>query len=123
MSEMFLTISRSSCFPFSSRFSSSSMLRSKWSSMARLLRPVIMRMSSIPLTSASSTIYWIVGLSIMASISFGVALVAGKNRVPRPAAGITARVIVSKLFCILDFHISQFYIYIHFLINFQSFLL
>src|SRR5712691_5405139 len=30
------------------------------------------------------------GLSTMGSISFGTALEAGRNRVPRPAAGITA---------------------------------
>jgi hypothetical protein len=36
---------------------------------------------------ASSTPYWIVGLSTSGSISFGWALVTGKNRVPKPAAG------------------------------------
>jgi hypothetical protein len=30
------------------------------------------------------------GLSTIGSISFGLALVAGKNRVPRPATGNTA---------------------------------
>jgi hypothetical protein len=30
------------------------------------------------------------GLSTTGNISFGIALVAGKNRVPRPAAGMTA---------------------------------
>jgi hypothetical protein len=33
------------------------------------------------------------GLSTTGSISFGMAFVAGKNRVPSPAAGITAFVI------------------------------
>src|SRR6516162_10148187 len=42
---------------------------------------------SMPLAMASSTPYWIVGLSTRGSISFGWALVTGKNRVPRPAAG------------------------------------
>src|SRR5206468_6029095 len=42
---------------------------------------------SIPLAMASSTPYWIVGLSTSGSISFGCALVTGKKRVPRPAAG------------------------------------
>ena len=93
---MLRTISSHSFFPFSARFSSSSMLRSKWSSIARLLRPVIIRISSIPLASASSTMYWIVGLSTIGSISFGVAFVAGKKRVPNPAAGITALVMVLK---------------------------
>src|ERR1700757_1987565 len=49
-----------------------------------------MRMSSSPARTASSTTYWIAGLSTTGSISFGVAFVAGKNRVPRPAAGTTA---------------------------------
>ena len=58
---------------------------------------MIIRISSIPEASASSIIYWIVGLSTIGSISFGQAFVAGKKRVPKPAAGITALVI----FCIL----------------------
>src|SRR5689334_19446572 len=45
---------------------------------------------SIPAPSASSTTSWIVGTSTIGSISFGIALVAGRNRVPRPAAGMTA---------------------------------
>jgi hypothetical protein len=39
---------------------------------------------------ASSTMYWMVGLSTIGSISFGIALVAGKNLVPSPAAGMIA---------------------------------
>src|SRR6266700_1062823 len=58
--------------------------------MARLPRPVITRMSVSPAPTASSTTYWIDGLSTIGSISFGWLLVAGRNRVPRPAAGITA---------------------------------
>ena len=58
--------------------------RSSWTG------PVTMRMSSIPAATASSTTYWIPGLSTRGSISFGVALVAGRKRVPSPAAGITA---------------------------------
>src|SRR4051812_20240371 len=50
----------------------------------------MMRMSSIPARTASSTTYWIAGLSTIGSISLGCALVAGRNRVPRPAAGMTA---------------------------------
>ena len=46
----------------------------------------------MPAATASSTTYWIAGLSTTGSISFGCALVAGRNRVPRPAAGITALV-------------------------------
>src|SRR5690606_32395649 len=33
---------------------------------------------------------WIAGLSTIGSISLGVDFVAGRNRVPRPAAGMTA---------------------------------
>ena len=58
--------------------------------MARLLRPVIINISSIPESMASCTMYCIVGVSTMGNISFGCALVAGKKRVPKPAAGMTA---------------------------------
>lgn len=34
--------------------------------------------------------YWMVGLSTIGNISFGIAFVAGRKRVPRPAAGIIA---------------------------------
>ena len=44
----------------------------------------------MPLARISSTMYWMVGLSTMGSISFGMAFVAGRNRVPNPAAGMTA---------------------------------
>ncbi len=60
----------------------------------RLLRPVTMRTSPRPADTASSTTYWIAGLSTTGSISLGVALVAGRNRVPRPAAGMTALLIL-----------------------------
>src|SRR5690349_18604744 len=49
-----------------------------------------MRMSRRPARTASSTTYWIAGLSTIGSISLGDALVAGKKRVPSPAAGMTA---------------------------------
>src|SRR3954454_14809427 len=51
-----------------------------------------MRTSLRPARTASSTTYWMAGLSTTGSISFGVALVAGRKRVPSPAAGITALV-------------------------------
>src|SRR6476661_10484610 len=79
-----------SCLPALSRKCSSSKLRSKWSSIARLLRPVMIRMSVSPARTASSTTYWIAGLSTTGSISLGELFVAGRKRVPRPAAGITA---------------------------------
>ena len=50
----------------------------------------MMSMSSIPELTASSTTYCIVGLLYTGNISLGCALVAGKNLVPNPAAGITA---------------------------------
>ncbi|CFW49931.1 Uncharacterised protein [Bordetella pertussis] len=58
--------------------------------MARLLRPVTKMRSVIPAATASSTAYWIRGLSTTGSISFGMALVAGRKRVPIPATGKTA---------------------------------
>src|SRR2546423_1856898 len=58
--------------------------------MARLPRPVITRMSVMPAPTASSTTYWMVGLSMTGTISFGWLFVAGRNLVPSPAAGITA---------------------------------
>src|SRR6201998_1997119 len=58
--------------------------------MACLPRPVIIMIWSQPAARASSTPYWIMGLSTSGSISLGWALVAGRNRVPRPAAGRTA---------------------------------
>src|SRR5438477_875452 len=58
--------------------------------MAVFPRPVTMIMFWMPEWIASSTPYWMMGLSTMGSISFGCALVAGRNRVPSPAAGNTA---------------------------------
>src|SRR5262245_24003709 len=48
-----------------------------------------------PAASASSAAYWISGLSTTGSISLGLALVAGRNRVPRPATGNTAVLILA----------------------------
>src|SRR6478672_8155934 len=45
---------------------------------------------SQPASIASSTAYWISGLSTIGNISFGTVLVAGRNRVPSPATGNTA---------------------------------
>jgi hypothetical protein len=58
--------------------------------MARLEAPVTNTSRRAPAISASSTAYWMSGLSTTGSISFGLALVAGRNRVPRPATGNTA---------------------------------
>src|SRR5260221_14122717 len=58
--------------------------------MARLPPPVTRITSSMPEATASSTPYWMVGLSTSGSISLGWALVTGRKRVPSPAAGNTA---------------------------------
>src|ERR1700736_5956843 len=58
--------------------------------MARFEAPVTNTSRVAPAESASSTAYWIRGLSTTGSISFGLALVAGRKRVPRPATGNTA---------------------------------
>src|SRR5207253_4712864 len=53
-------------------------------------------MVSIPAAAASSTAYCIIGLAATGSISFGRAFVVGSILVPKPAAGITAFVILLK---------------------------
>ena len=58
--------------------------------MAVLPRPVTMMTDSTPDRTASSTTHWMSGLSTSGSISFGDAFVAGRKRVPSPAAGNTA---------------------------------
>src|SRR3984885_9674331 len=58
--------------------------------MARFDAPVMNTSLRAPASSASSTAYWMRGLSTTGSISLGMALVAGRNRVPRPATGNTA---------------------------------
>src|SRR5258708_2328097 len=66
--------------------------------MAFLPRPVTMMMLVRPAATASSMTYWMIGLSTRGSISFGWALVAGRKRVPRPAAGNTAfRILVMSI--------------------------
>src|SRR5664279_2068453 len=91
------TRARRTVSPLASSARSSSQWRSKWSSRASLLRPVTMRTSRSPARVASSTTYWMAGLSTTDSISLGVALVAGRKRVPIPAAGITALVTVPRV--------------------------
>src|SRR6267378_1295301 len=58
--------------------------------MARFAEAVMSTTSSIPEATAPSMMYCTTGLSTMGSISLGTAFDAGRNRVPRPAAGITA---------------------------------
>ena len=101
-------ISRTSCrvlsFPFSSRCNSNSGELSKWSSMARLVRPVTKMICSIPEATASSTTYWTSGLSMRGSISFGDDLVAGRKRVPSPATG---KIAFRTFFCITLLSFSE----------------
>src|SRR5689334_7623832 len=47
-------------------------------------------MSVMPAAAASSTAYWMSGLSTTGIISFGLALVTGRKRLPKPATGNTA---------------------------------
>src|SRR5919201_729689 len=47
-------------------------------------------MSVMPAAAASSTAYWMSGLSTTGIISFGLALVTGRMRLPKPATGNTA---------------------------------
>jgi len=62
-----------------------------------LLRPVTKMKCSIPASFASSTTHWITGRSMTVSISLGTAFVAGRKRVPRPATGKTAFLILFML--------------------------
>src|SRR6266850_6883337 len=71
--------------------------------MARLEAPVMNTSRVAPAESASSTAYWIRGLSTTGSISLGLALVAGRNRVPRPATGNTAVRMADVEFVLIKF--------------------
>ena len=81
---------RSAVLPVRSRLASSSAAMSKWSTIESLPRAQMRITSRTPAATASSTMYWMVGVSTMGSSSLGTALVAGRKRVPRPAAGMTA---------------------------------
>src|ERR1022692_4127679 len=97
--------SSNSSLPCACSMVSSSTLVSKWSSIARLELPVMNTSVSAPADSASSTAYWISGLSTIGSISFGLALVMGRNLVPRPATGNTA--VLMALLGMLDGFVEQ----------------
>ena len=56
--------------------------------------PMTIRMSWMPAATASSTTYWMVGVSTMGNISLGCDFAAGRKRVPKPAAGMMALRIV-----------------------------
>ena len=70
------------------------------SSMARLLRPVTKINVSMPAAMASSAAYWIKGLLIIGKSSLGIAFVAGKKCVPKPATGNTTLRILLITFCL-----------------------
>jgi hypothetical protein len=63
---------------------------------------VTINIDSMPDATASSTAYWMRGLSTSGSISLGDAFVAGKKRVPRPAAGKTALRILLAIAILLN---------------------
>ena len=63
-------------------------LRSQWGFPDPL--EMTMMICSIPAATASSTAYWMIGRSTSGIISLGIALEAGRKRVPNPAAGRTA---------------------------------
>src|SRR5215471_7131914 len=90
MLEMARTCSSWPVWPRAARWRSRSQETSKWSSIAFLPLPVTMMIELSPEATASSITYWMIGLSTSGSISFGCAFVAGRKRVPRPAAGKTA---------------------------------
>src|SRR5580704_5344677 len=59
--------------------------------------PVTSRTSFSPAEAASSTTYWMAGLSTTGSMTLGVTFVAGRNLVPRPATGMTALLTVADV--------------------------
>src|SRR5205809_3660861 len=65
--------------------------------MAFFPRPVTIVILRMPASTASSITYWMRGLSTSGNISLGWALVAGKKRVPKPAAGKTAFEMLMRL--------------------------
>ena len=75
-----------------------------------------MRISLIPLFTASSTTYCRVGVSTIGNISLGMAFVTGKNLVPNPAAGITAFLILliytPEWLTVMECNIHIYYMYI-----------
>ena len=73
--------------PRASSRCSSSKLTSKWSSIALLPRPVTMMMFCTPERMASSTPYWMSGLSTSGSISLGGLWWQGGSGFPSPPPG------------------------------------
>ena len=76
--------------PRAASVASSSNWRSKWSSITPLLRPVTKMKCSMPASAPRRRHTGSAAGRRLVSISFGIALVAGRKRVPRPATGKTA---------------------------------
>src|SRR5262249_58088101 len=73
-----------------------------------------MMISESPEATASSTTYWMIGLSTSGSISFGCAFVAGRKRVPSPAAGkIALRTAVTPRIVSLEAMLDPTYVREH----------
>src|SRR4026207_949252 len=83
--------------PFSSARSGAPYDRSEWSSIARFWLEVTMMTCSTPAATASSTAYWMIGLSTSGSISLGCASVAGRERGPHTRAGGGAQLLGLRL--------------------------
>src|SRR5690349_6822307 len=81
--------------------------------MARLLRPVTKIISVMPHAAASSTAYWMSGLSTIGSISFGLALVTGRKRLPKPATGNTAFFSLAGMELEILQHFDEFFLAEH----------
>lgn len=97
--KMAFSVSSSSFFPLASSEASNSLALSKWSSIERLFRPVINISSVAPaaIVFFSRVLnQWLI--QTIGNISFGLAFVAGKKRVPNPETGKTALVILFILF-------------------------
>ena len=77
-------------FPRRASTASRAACGAKWSSSIRLPGLFTRTMCVRPAAAASSTPYWMIGLSTMGSSSLGSTAVAGRMRVPSPAAGNTA---------------------------------
>src|SRR5574339_461885 len=81
--------------------------------MARLLRPVTKIISVMPHAAASSTAYWMSGLSTIGSISWGLALVTGRKRLPKPATGNTAFLSFAGMELEILQHFDEFFLAQH----------
>ena len=67
---------------------------SKWFSIDTFRAPVTNSNRRTPASISSSATYWTTGLRPTGNISLGWLLVAGSRRVPCPATGITAMLMV-----------------------------